>query len=87
MKSPTGDYNKYGDPEDHFQLTQALNSPVLQDTSVRLKRRTQTLLRHGKSDCFILLPVEVRLMVLCFLPTGSVVIIRQLSDDMDFLPV
>lgn len=87
LKFTTGDYTNYRDPDDFTQLEKALDGRVFPDTCALFKRKTATPLMHRGPDCFSLLPVELRLMILCLLPTPSVDLIRQTSGDMAFVPL
>ncbi|KAL8967170.1 MAG: hypothetical protein Q9197_005583 [Variospora fuerteventurae] len=87
LKFTTGDYTNYRDPEDYAQLEQALDTHVFPDTCALFKRKNRSLLMHGMPDCFSLLPVELRLMILCLLPSKCVDTIRQVSGGMAFVPL
>ncbi|KAL8649442.1 MAG: hypothetical protein Q9210_004397 [Variospora velana] len=87
LKFTTGDYTNYRDPDDYAQLEQALGTRVFPDTCALFKRKTRSLLMHGRPDCFSLLPVELRLMILCLLPSKCVDAIRQVSGGMAFVPL
>ncbi|KAI4148600.1 MAG: hypothetical protein LQ341_001531 [Variospora aurantia] len=87
LKFTTGDYTSYRDPEDYAQLEQALDTHVFPDTCALFKRKNRSLLMHGRPDCFSLLPVELRLMILCLLPSKCVDTIRQVSGGMAFVPL
>lgn len=87
LKFTTGDYTNYRDPDDYDQLEKALGTLVFPDKCDLFERKTRSLLMYGRPDCFSLLPVELRLMILCLLPTKSVDTIRQVSGGMAFVPL
>lgn len=87
LKFTTGDYTNYHDPDNYAQVDQALESRTFADTSALFERKLRTLPMHGKPDSFSLLPVELRLMILCLLPMEYVENIRQVSGSMAFVPL
>ena len=87
LKFTTGDYTNYRDPDDYAEVEQALHSLIFPDDCTLFKRKTRALLTSGKPDWFSLLPAELRLMILCYLPSQSVEVIRQVSGGMAFIPL
>ena len=87
LKLTTGDYTRYRDPEDYSRVETALSRLTFPDDCPFLQAKTRSLLSRGKPDRFSLLPVELRLMILCFLPMSSVETIRQVSGGMALVPL
>lgn len=83
--STTGGYTDYRDPDDYSQMEKALDATIFPDPCNLFQRNTRNPLMHGRPDCFSLLPVELRLMILCLLPTKSAEMIRQVSGGMAFV--
>ncbi|KAL8726959.1 MAG: hypothetical protein Q9166_006380 [cf. Caloplaca sp. 2 TL-2023] len=86
LKFTTGDYLRYRDP-DEFIFEEAIDTLNPENAIPRFERKSRLPLAHGKPDCFSLLPVELRLMILCFLPAVSVENIRQASNGMACVPL
>ncbi|KAL8666026.1 MAG: hypothetical protein Q9202_001763 [Teloschistes flavicans] len=87
LKFLTGDYTRYRDPDNYTEVEVALDLLIFPDSWPRFKRKNPSLLGCGKPDCFSLLPVEIRLMILCFLPTESVEAAREASGGLAFVPL
>ncbi|KAL8869598.1 MAG: hypothetical protein Q9174_004153 [Haloplaca sp. 1 TL-2023] len=85
LKFLTGDYTRYRDPDDYARVAEALELLVFPDTWPRFRRKNR--MHGGREDCFSLLPLELRLMVLCYLPTDAVEAVREASGGMAFVPL
>ncbi|KAI4200817.1 MAG: hypothetical protein LQ346_002298 [Caloplaca aetnensis] len=85
LKFTTGDYTNYRDPDNYGQVDQPLDTRIFAD--IEFERKARSLTVPGRPDCFSLLPVELRLMILCLLPMESVDNIRQVSGGMAFVPL
>lgn len=86
LKFLTGDHIRYRD-RDNANAQGALDFLVFPNIWPRFKRKNRSSLMHGKPDCFSLLPVELRLMIFCFLATNSVEAVRQANGRMVFVPL
>ncbi|KAL8776402.1 MAG: hypothetical protein Q9194_003175 [Teloschistes cf. exilis] len=87
LKFLTGDFTRYRDPDDYTEVEVALDLLIFPDSWPRFKRKTPSLLVYGKPDCFSLLAVEIRLIILCFLPTEAVEAAREASVGLAFVPL
>ncbi|KAL8925501.1 MAG: hypothetical protein Q9172_002218 [Xanthocarpia lactea] len=83
----TGDYTMYRDPDEVTAFEKGLDVIHLQEANPHLKRKPHSLLVCEKPDCFSVLPVELRLKILCFLPSKVVGDIRQVSAGMASVPL
>ena len=83
----TGDYTMYGDPDEATVFKDGLDVIHLQEANPHLKRKPHSLLACEKLDRFSVLPVELRLKILCFLPSTVVGDIQQVSAGMASVPL
>ncbi|KAL8952057.1 MAG: hypothetical protein Q9222_002009 [Ikaeria aurantiellina] len=87
LKFTTGDYTRYQNPDDFLLADQAPDILDLTNRSSRFESVGLFSSGKGKSDCFHVLPIELRLMILCYLPSGAVEAVRQASNGMGSVPL
>ncbi|KAL8716423.1 MAG: hypothetical protein Q9220_000330 [cf. Caloplaca sp. 1 TL-2023] len=87
LKFTTGDYTRYQNPDDFLTADQAPDMLDLTNKPHRFASVNSSRSGNVKADCFHLLPIEIRLMILCYLPSDAVEAVRAASIGMLSVPL